>query len=135
MLPCSHNFCKKCLWDLYHHSQGIERDEPFRRQINCPKCRREVDLECLDPWQGINNIPANKALDNVVRVYKNSSQNRTEEKPPRKKCITHVKPLSLYCQTCKLALCEDCVLQAHSGFGHGVKEIDDFIQEEKVFLY
>ena len=130
MLPCSHNFCRKCILGLVQYTGPGALDQGvMSSSFNCPKCRREIYLEG-SRLRGVDNLPVNQVLDNIVKVYKT----QTVGSPPRstKSCATHMKPQTNYCHTCKKLVCHECILNAHSGFGHVVKESADFIDEEKV---
>ena len=145
MLPCSHNYCKKCIEDLVHHSNlGNQQDGEHRRGrgkqltwLSCPKCRRDV---YLDHRRGVESLPANRVLENIVKVYESSLadgdyetlQCPLAEDCKVRRCPEHKKPLYLFCQTCNKAVCDQCMTKLHAGFGHVVKTTAECIFEEQV---
>lgn len=138
MLPCFHNFCRKCLEDLYRHSANIpegagdverRRRSSRLRVLSCPKCRQQATL---DSWKGISSLPENKALENIVSLF--SSDNSGPDSFP--KCRVHEgRKLCNYCQTCKRSVCGKCASEQHSGFSHNVGPLQQFIATEKVCIY
>ena len=121
LLPCSHNLCKKCLRDLIYSGAGATR-----RFFSCPKCRRDVRL---DTFEGIDALPENRVLGNIVSLYKTGA----ESSKPRK-CLKHGGDhmTNLYCRSCSKFVCEECLIDTHNGFGHVIKGITEFVQDEEV---
>ncbi len=128
LLPCGHNFCRKCILGLIQHAggQGV-----IRRTFTCPKCRREISLEG-SRLRGVDNLPGNQVLDNIVKVYKNEKETLPPSLPSSKLCSSHCKPRTLYCHTCSKLVCEECIMITHASFGHVVRDTTEFIEEEKV---
>ncbi|KYO34373.1 potassium channel regulatory protein [Alligator mississippiensis] len=61
VLPCSHNFCKKCLEGIL---EGNVRNVLWRPSLfKCPTCRKET------PVTGVNSLQVNYSLKGIVEKY------------------------------------------------------------------
>ena len=61
-LPCMHTFCSKCIKQYVDTS---DNDENETRKINCPTCRRHVDI----PEGGAERLPKNLFVNNLKEVF------------------------------------------------------------------
>lgn len=112
LLVCGHSICSKC----------TESDK-------CPVCLRkalvdhlEVDkipdcVGCLakegsvycHTCLGLHCVECDAFFHSKVFKYHHSRAPRTESHPLRMTCACHSKPLSYFCTTCEMRVCEDCV--------------------------
>ena len=126
-LPCDHVYCKACLQRLANRSFNAA-------SISCPECRALTQLTNGD----VNNLPTAFRLNRLIEAFQhvqlvreetysqNAATAATEEAA---KCKVHQnQPLVLYCETCRLLLCRDCILATkdhsdhHFGFVNEMKE-------------
>lgn len=136
MLPCSHNFCKKCL-------QGIisARDQytnyRSQRYVDCPLCQRKIPLE----RSGVDQFPVNRALDNVVCVYKaeaevtfNDASWSVDVSESAGLCRLHREQLNFYCLSCNQAVCRECkcISQKDAGASHRFSPIKEQLHRSQV---
>ncbi|OWF51060.1 transcription intermediary factor 1-alpha-like [Mizuhopecten yessoensis] len=117
MLPCSHNFCKKCLEGIINARQGYRLRRGPGVNIDCPLCQRHWSLD-----NGLEGLPGNLTLDNIISHYKskgavpyseaswNSDLDITEVI-----CKMHDEPMIFYCLTCDSAVCKECACCIEKG--------------------
>lgn len=138
MLPCSHNFCKKCL-------QGIisARDQytnyRSQRYVDCPLCQRKIPLE----RSGVDQFPVNRALDNVVCVYKaeaevtfNDASWSVDVSESAGLCRLHREQLNFYCLSCNMAVCRECkcISQKDAGASHRFSPIKEQLHRSQTSI-
>ena len=126
-LPCDHVYCKACLQRLANRSFNAA-------SISCPECRALTQL----PNGDVNNLPTAFRLNRLIETFQHvqlvreetdSQSAATAATEETGKCKVHQnQPLVLYCETCRLLLCRDCILATkdhsdhHYGFVNEMKE-------------
>ncbi|XP_063808034.1 E3 ubiquitin-protein ligase TRIM13 [Pseudophryne corroboree] len=96
VLPCSHNFCQKCLEGIL---LGISRQLSWRpSSFKCPTCRKDTST------QGANSHQVNYALKGIVEKY-----NKIKAAPKMPLCKEHSgQPLNMFCTTDQKLICGFC---------------------------
>ncbi|XP_060641056.2 E3 ubiquitin-protein ligase TRIM13 [Anolis sagrei] len=120
-LPCSHNFCKKCLEGILEGNARsiIWRQSPFK----CPTCRKETTVT------GVNNLQVNYSLKGIVEKY-----NKIKVTTKMPVCKVHSgQPLNIFCQTDTQLICGICATR-----GDHIKHVfcsieDAYCQEKRAF--
>lgn len=95
MLPCVHSFCCACLEEYERNLQH----QPF----SCPTCRRIVDL----PESGVKDLPRNFFLVNLIEKLE-TVENLTNESPTVRCRFCNSDINILFCNDCKIHICETC---------------------------
>ncbi|KAM5310998.1 E3 ubiquitin-protein ligase TRIM13 isoform 1-T4 [Glossophaga mutica] len=96
VLPCSHNFCKKCLEGILEGNvrNSLWRSPPFK----CPTCRKETSAS------GVNSLQVNYSLKGIVEKY-----NKIKISPKMPVCKGHLgQPLNIFCLTDMQLICGIC---------------------------
>ncbi|XP_071407742.1 E3 ubiquitin-protein ligase TRIM13 isoform X1 [Pithys albifrons albifrons] len=96
VLPCSHNFCRKCLEGILEGNvrNVLWRPSPFK----CPTCRKET------PVTGVNSLQVNYSLKGIVEKY-----NKIKVTPKMPVCKVHSgQPLNIFCRTDMQLICGVC---------------------------
>ncbi|KAM8922475.1 E3 ubiquitin-protein ligase TRIM13 isoform 2-T3 [Lycaon pictus] len=96
VLPCSHNFCKKCLEGILEGTvrNSLWRASPFK----CPTCRKETSAT------GVNSLQVNYSLKGIVEKY-----NKIKISPKMPVCKGHLgQPLNIFCLTDMQLICGIC---------------------------
>ncbi|KAK2493995.1 hypothetical protein MC885_007781, partial [Smutsia gigantea] len=96
VLPCSHNFCKKCLEGILEGNvrNSLWRSSPFK----CPTCRKETSAT------GVNSLQVNYSLKGIVEKY-----NKIKISPKMPVCKRHLgQPLNIFCLTDMQLICGIC---------------------------
>ncbi len=104
VLPCLHYYCKKCI-------HGLAFRKGASRAFLCPECRRamtlsEKDLEELRPAFFVNRFKTT-ILSTLEEYSLTKSRSKIAE------CSVHQESLKLYCFSCDVLICRDCVLKDH----------------------
>uniref|UniRef100_A0A6J0TV18 E3 ubiquitin-protein ligase TRIM13 n=1 Tax=Pogona vitticeps TaxID=103695 RepID=A0A6J0TV18_9SAUR len=120
-LPCSHNFCKKCLEGIL---EGNARNTIWRQCLfKCPTCRKETTVT------GVSNLQVNYSLKGIVEKY-----NKIKVTTKMPTCKVHGgQPLNIFCQTDTQLICGICATR-----GDHVKHVfcsieDAYFQEKLAF--
>ncbi|KAM8977600.1 E3 ubiquitin-protein ligase TRIM13 [Pelodytes ibericus] len=118
ILPCSHNFCKKCLEGVL---EGNSRNMVWRpSSLKCPTCRKETTT------MGVNGHQVNYLLKGIVEKY-----NKIKVAPKLPECKVHAgQPLNLFCSTDRKLICGFCATTGEHT-GHVFSNIDDAYNQEK----
>ncbi|XP_062050221.1 E3 ubiquitin-protein ligase TRIM13 [Lepus europaeus] len=121
VLPCSHNFCKKCLEGLLEGNvrNSLWRPSPFK----CPTCRKETSAT------GVNSLQVNYSLKGIVEKY-----NKIKISPKMPVCKGHLgQPLNIFCLTDMQLICGICATRGdHTK--HVFCSIEDaYAQERNAF--
>ncbi|XP_036315113.1 E3 ubiquitin-protein ligase TRIM13 [Pipistrellus kuhlii] len=96
VLPCSHNFCKKCLEGILEGTgrNSLWRSSPFK----CPTCRKETSAS------GVSSLQVNYSLKGIVEKY-----NKIKISPKMPVCKGHLgQPLNIFCLTDMQLICGIC---------------------------
>ncbi|XP_031817812.1 E3 ubiquitin-protein ligase TRIM13 isoform X1 [Sarcophilus harrisii] len=121
VLPCSHNFCKKCLEGILEGNvrNMLWRQSPFK----CPTCRKETSAT------GVNSLQVNYSLKGIVEKY-----NKIKVSPKMPVCKGHVgQPLNIFCLTDMQLICGICATRG-SHTKHVFCSIEDaYAQERSAF--
>ncbi|XP_032352072.1 E3 ubiquitin-protein ligase TRIM13 isoform X1 [Camelus ferus] len=121
VLPCSHNFCKKCLEGILEGNvrNSLWRSSPFK----CPTCRKETSAT------GVNTLQVNYSLKGIVEKY-----NKIKVSPKMPVCKGHLgQPLNIFCLTDMQLICGVCATRGdHTK--HVFCSIEEaYIQERDAF--
>lgn len=118
VLPCSHNFCKKCLEGLLEGNvrNSLWRPSPFK----CPTCRKETSAT------GVNSLQVNYSLKGIVEKY-----NKIKISPKMPVCKGHMgQPLNIFCVTDMKLICGICATRGdHTK--HVFSSIEDAYTQER----
>ncbi|XP_007666762.1 E3 ubiquitin-protein ligase TRIM13 isoform X1 [Ornithorhynchus anatinus] len=121
VLPCSHNFCKKCLEGILDGNvrNMLWRSAPFK----CPTCRKEVSAT------GVSSLQVNYSLKGIVEKY-----NKIKVSPKMPVCKGHVgQPLNIFCLTDMQLICGVCATRGEHT-KHVFCSIEDaYAQERNAF--
>ncbi|XP_040196221.1 E3 ubiquitin-protein ligase TRIM13 [Rana temporaria] len=118
VLPCSHNFCKKCLEGVL---EGNSRHVLWRpSSFKCPTCRKEIST------MGGNSHQVNYVLKGIVEKY-----NKIKATPTMPICKDHNgQPLNIFCSTDLKLICGFCATsEEHKD--HVFSSFDDAYSQEK----
>nr|DBA32549.1 TPA: hypothetical protein GDO54_000332 [Pyxicephalus adspersus] len=118
VLPCSHNFCKKCLEGVL---EGNSRHMLWRpSSFKCPTCRKEIST------MGGNSHQVNYVLKGIVEKY-----NKIKATPTMPLCKDHNgQPLNIFCSTDLKLICGFCATsEEHKE--HVFTSFDDAYSQEK----
>lgn len=118
VLPCTHNFCKKCLEEIIDGGGRniMWRPLPFK----CPTCRKETTVA------GANSLQVNYSLMGIVEKY-----NKIKTNPKMPVCKLHSgQPLNIFCSTDLRLICGYCATRGdHTE--HAFCSIEDAYSQEK----
>ncbi|XP_069061457.1 E3 ubiquitin-protein ligase TRIM13 isoform X2 [Pleurodeles waltl] len=118
VLPCTHNFCKKCLEEIIDGGGRniMWRPLPFK----CPTCRKETTVT------GANSLQVNYSLMGIVEKY-----NKIKTTPKMPVCKLHSgQPLNIFCSTDLRLICGYCATRGdHTE--HAFCSIEDAYSQEK----
>ena len=120
LLPCGHNFCKKCIYGV------IENGAPFIGLVpmgspssyKCPVCQKGFSSKS----NAVSHLPRNKALENIINSYISAApvdifdNGWNSELDVRiSQCPKHQLPMESFCRSCNLSTCEKCEMEHHQG--------------------
>ena len=92
----------------------------------CKDCAKFLCQKCIDIHNGWTPI-ANHEIAGLNEVTTSSFQLPAREIPIN--CFTHMKALTMYCETCEELVCHDCTRHGHKDHDHG--DIDsDFCRKQ-----
>ena len=113
-LPCLHSFCLECL--KKHVSASKDADGSF----SCPKCRDH----CTVPGGDLERFPKNFFLNSLKDVPASRIQQLESATSPSMPCDIHKKKTSnMYCMTCAVPGCADCMRRSHEN--HDTQNLAD----------
>ncbi|KAM4796396.1 E3 ubiquitin-protein ligase TRIM13 isoform 2-T2 [Rhinophrynus dorsalis] len=118
VLPCSHNFCRKCLEGvLYGNSKNVLWKPSF---FKCPTCRKETSA------MGVNGHQVNYLLKGIVEKY-----NKIKVCPKMHECNVHSgHPLNIFCSTDLKLICGFCATNGEHK-QHVFSSIEEAYKQEK----
>ncbi len=110
-LPCDHVYCMECL-------RGLTQNR-LDASLSCPECRTVTQI----PESDITNFPTAFRMNRLIEAFQEAQDETDHHKEAAsttaKSCTVHtVQPLALYCETCKIMLCRDCVIMNNEHTGH-----------------
>ena len=110
-LPCDHVYCKECLKGLALRRLNVS--------ISCPECRTITQI----PNNDVANFPTAFRMNRLIEAFQEAKEETDYHKEatgtPAKCCTVHTaQPLALYCETCKMMLCRDCVIMSKEHMEH-----------------
>ncbi|XP_061163929.1 uncharacterized protein LOC133173040 [Saccostrea echinata] len=138
MLPCSHNFCRKCLQGIITARDQFTSYRP-QRYVDCPLCQRKIPLERT----GVDQFPVNRALGNVISVYKaeaevtfNDASWSKDVSDSAGQCRLHKEDLCFYCLSCNQAVCKECkcISQRDAGASHRFSPIKEQLHRSQTSI-
>lgn len=118
LLPCAHNFCKKCIYGV------IENYAPFvglvpmghSSSYKCPVCQKSFSSKSCS----VDKLPRNKALENIINMYISASPVdifdtgwNSDLDVSIVQCPKHQLPMESFCRSCNLSACEKCEREHH----------------------
>ncbi|XP_069828218.1 E3 ubiquitin-protein ligase TRIM13 [Dendropsophus ebraccatus] len=116
VLPCAHNFCKKCLEGVL---EGNSRPI-WRPSFKCPTCRKEIST------MGVNSPQVNYLLKGIVEKY-----NKMKATPKTLVCKVHAgQPLNIFCSTDLKLICGFCATNGKHK-DHIFSSIEEAYKQEK----
>uniref|UniRef100_A0A2C9K4L2 RING-type domain-containing protein n=1 Tax=Biomphalaria glabrata TaxID=6526 RepID=A0A2C9K4L2_BIOGL len=101
LLPCSHTVCRNCLERIIA-AQTLDTGS-FR----CPICRENIHI----PQGGVSAFPPSFIVNQLLDLM---AQQRRDIIP---KCSAHPTQELLFCETCDIVFCVQCVEGNHIGRG------------------
>ncbi|XP_075054070.1 tripartite motif containing 13-like [Mixophyes fleayi] len=120
VLPCSHNFCKKCLESVIEGNTRHMLLNPST--FKCPTCRKKISTK------GVNSHQVNYLLKGIVEKY-----NKIKAGPKTPMCKVHSgQPLNIFCSKDLKLICGFCATGDHKE--HVISSIDDAYNQEKCSL-
>ena len=125
-LPCDHVFCRGCLEALANRS--------LNASISCPECRTLASV----PKEGVGNFPTAFRLNRLIEAFQQAEVREEVDVAAAEstKCKDHeTEQLVLYCETCGILICRDCVLatKSHTGHKYGYfNEMKDNLQDKLI---
>ena len=113
-LPCGHSYCgppRTCL-------QSMEVEQGFQWVMKCAVCRTHHNLRAdqINPLYGIRDM-----FPKVDTTDTNLSEEHAVH------CATHGKLFLLWCKTCSVKICEDCLDTDHDE--HCIKKLKRHLVE------
>ncbi|XP_071940898.1 uncharacterized protein [Antedon mediterranea] len=117
-LSCHHSFCLKCLWNWVHTNNG---------KLTCPICRKSNPIQV----GGLQNLAPNPFLNNLLETVIQHEQ-KDEVKGTTSLCLSHAKPLKMYCTKCKVPICIECTEMEHVA-GDGKHELINIVTAFNTF--
>ena len=126
-LSCDHVVCRQCLGNLIQRSTD--------GTLTCPVCRT-TSLQVF----GTSQFPTAYQVNRLIDIYKKTLQEQSQdtltaaatEQPQLPICSLHTsQPLALYCETCELTVCRDCVIVSCSTMKHSYGFIKDIAEKYK----
>ncbi|XP_055285957.1 E3 ubiquitin-protein ligase TRIM13-like [Moschus berezovskii] len=118
VLPCSHNFCKKCLEGILEGNvlNSLWRSSPFK----CPTCRKETSAT------GVNSLQVNYSLKGIVEKF-----NKIKISPKMPVYKGHLgQPLNIFCLTDMQLICGICATRGEHT-KHVFCSIEDAYAQER----
>lgn len=118
LLPCGHNFCKKCVYGI------IENYAPFvgivpmgaSSSYRCPVCQKGFNSKSCS----VNNLPKNKALESIISLHVAASPVdifdtgwNADLAVRIAQCPKHRLPMEYFCRSCNLPACNKCEKEHH----------------------
>lgn len=107
--------------------------------LSCAVCftRKNLKYRCLEcnvvlceKCKYTHSFSASNSSHNVLSFDSITMNNCTEHEIRKMHCKKHnTKTYSLFCQTCKILICEDCFVESHSTY-HITIDIDKFVHEQ-----
>ena len=121
-LPCDHVYCMECLRGLTQHRLDAS--------ISCPECRTVTQV----PDSDVTNFPTAFRMNRLVEAFQEARDETDYHKEATstsaKSCTVHTaQPLALYCETCRIMLCRDCVIMNKEHTGHKYDYIEKVAQK------
>lgn len=126
-LPCDHVYCRQCIEKLANRSL-----DAF---LSCPECRTATEV----PNGEVTNFSTAYLFNRLVEAFQRvdlevKQDSNSVSAAQEARCKDHdTEQLVLYCETCQMLLCRDCVIvtREHADHQYGfVKEMRVKLQEK-----
>ena len=143
LLPCGHNFCKKCIQSVIENgaSYGGLVSMGSQSSFKCPVCQKGFSSRS----NPISHLPRNKVLENVIEMYVSTAPVdifdtgwNSDLDVKISQCHRHGLPMERYCRSCNLSACEKCETEHHQGkdmkHQHKIFPIKDVAAKHQVYL-
>ena len=113
---CGHVFCKKCL-------VGLLRGKKKGHIVNCPECRAVIRID----KRSVSSLNTHLKLRNLVEKRREDAKSASVQTPTDiATCPIHEgQTVLLFCVTCKVLICQMCLLESHNGQSHVFKGIPE----------
>ena len=119
MLPCGHNFCKKCVISIIDSGISFSYFSVGPpNAFNCPLCQANINLKKYD----IDTLPVNRALESIVDIYRKASPVdvfdsawNADIEVAILNCNLHKLPQDRFCDSCNVIVCKQCEKEKHHG--------------------
>ncbi|XP_072036174.1 uncharacterized protein [Amphiura filiformis] len=124
-LDCPHVYCQKCLTEMVKGDVCV---------ITCPECRMETRVPVSEG--GVSALRTSLRLRNLAENHRKQTEKpsttetgHTKSKVPT--CPAHDdEKLHFYCVTCKVLVCQACVLLEHDKSTHEIKGVKAIYTEK-----
>jgi hypothetical protein len=123
LLPCLHNFCRKCI-------AGISETTGSRSQAACPQCQEQFAI----PKAGVDGLPRNSFLENYLKLKDicGSSDQPCDLCNSDDADAEQLKFATVYCLVCRQKFCSSCasihskinVCRKHEQINLGEEDVD-----------
>ena len=149
LLQCFHVYCRRCLALL------VDRDQEGVSGLSCPTCRRVTPIpgtgvsglqpafhisRFLEIQESLHNLenPAATLEEAVMKHHADTSM--PEDQPLAEtvySCSDHSEDLKLYCETCGVLVCVQCVMKGGKHHDHDCELIKNAFEKyrEEISLY
>lgn len=97
----------------YYSMKGAKKDDKAKKADDKPKDKKDEKSKSKDPKKGgdtsTKGAGSKKGLDqSEIPPTDRSVPVQPESDRPQPVCMTHGKPLPIYCTSCEEPICEDC---------------------------
>ena len=123
LLLCFHVYCQQCLVPL------ATRDQRGQLGLSCPTCRQVTPL----PDRGVAGLQSAFHINHLLEIQESFHKLQTPESTPVgasasvvRTCLEHMgKELGLYCETCAMLVCWQCVSKGGQHHAHRYDELHE----------
>ncbi len=87
-------------------------DSGNKAQAFCRQCAVFICKECARLHKRMKSFASHQVVP-LEDLRQGTAREIAVKEPPTKKCLTHEKPLAIYCCDCKSLICCDCTVTVH----------------------